>query len=435
MMTRTSTPPVAALAARPEGQPRPEPLSDAQVGLPWLWTLRWGAAVGQLALILIGELAFGGLERLELLLGLAACTALSNLAFTRLRFRAEGWLLPAVLVLDVVLLTSMLAVSGGASNPFSVFFLVHVALAAVLLRPLYAWGMVALTVAAFGALFALPTGPHEMHAHGGGFSAHLWGMWVAFALAASFVAYFIGRVTTALKERDRRLAEMAELAAQNERLASLSVFSANAAHELGSPLGTIALAAGELAGTLTDADARADAELVCDEVARCRAILADLSSRAGESMGEMPAPTTASAIVDRAVAALPPAYARRLEREVPAIELVAPVATLAQMLHNLVRNAFEASDADAPVHLGVEALDGAVRFVVSDRGAGLAPEVAERLGTPFVSTKAEGLGLGVYLVRSYAERAGGDLRVAPRPGGGTRAELTVRRDVRTSEGR
>lgn len=434
MMTRTSSPLVGAVSSARPSPSRPEAPSDAQVGLSWLWTLRWGAAVGQLGLILIGELAFGGFRQLELMLALAASTALSNLAFSRLRFRAEGWLLPAVLVFDVALLTAMLAVSGGASNPFSVFFLVHVALAAVLLPPVYAWAMVALTVAAFGALFALPTDPHAMHMHGGGFGAHLWGMWVAFALAASFVAYFIGRVTTALKERDKRLAEMAELAAQNERLASLSVFSANAAHELGTPLGTIALAAGELASTLTDPSARDDARLVCDEVARCRAILADLSSRAGESMGEMPAPTTTSAVVERAVASLPPVLASRLDRDVPDLQLVAPAATLAQMLHNLLRNALEASE-DSPVELKVEDREGALRFVVADRGAGIAPEVNDKLGTPFVSTKAEGLGLGIYLVRSYAERTGGEFELVPREGGGTLARLTVPRDIHTAEGR
>ena len=187
----------------PPGAPG-EGLSDAQVGLPWLWKLRWGAAAGQLGLVLAGEWVLGGLRHFGILLALVACTALSNLAFTRARFRAGGRLLPAVLVLDVGLLTAMLAVSGGASNPFSVFFLVHVALASVLLRPAYAWAMVVLTVAAFGALFALPGGNHAMHVHGSSFSGHLWGMWVAFALAATFVAYFIGRVTTALKERDRR---------------------------------------------------------------------------------------------------------------------------------------------------------------------------------------------------------------------------------------
>ena len=191
----------------PPGAPG-EGLSDAQVGLPWLWKLRWGAAAGQLGLVLAGEWVLGGLRHFGILLALVACTALSNLAFTRARFRAGGRLLPAVLVLDVGLLTAMLAVSGGASNPFSVFFLVHVALASVLLRPAYAWAMVVLTVAAFGALFALPGGNHAMHVHGSSFSGHLWGMWVAFALAATFVAYFIGRVTTALKERDRRLVDL-----------------------------------------------------------------------------------------------------------------------------------------------------------------------------------------------------------------------------------
>ena len=113
------------------------------------------------------------------------------------------------------------------------------------------------------------------------------------------------------------------------------------------------------------------------------------------------------------------------------VTLTAPVSTLAQMLHNLLRNALDATEGDAPVHLAACAEGDTVVFRVDDRGTGLDPSIAERLGAPFVSTKAEGLGLGIYLARSYAERTGGIFAIEPRPGGGTTARLTVRRDVRT----
>lgn len=113
--------------------------------------------------------------------------------------------------------------------------------------------------------------------------------------------------------------------------------------------------------------------------------------------------------------------------------LVAPVKTLALMLHNLIRNAFEAQeDADVltPIELRIEAGER-LCFHVLDRGTGPTDEVRAKLGEPFVTTKAErgGLGLGVYLARSYAERTGGYLLFQPRDGGGSDVELCLPRDA------
>lgn len=257
-----------------------------------------------------------------------------------------------------------------------------------------------------------------------------------------FRRYFVGRVSRAIRQRDRRLAEVASLAAQNERLATLSSFSANAAHELGSPLATIGLAAKELALGIRRASPESalasDADLVCREVARCREILADISARAGESVGEMPVRATPPRVVEELRRLMAPALGPHLEVSYASetsqeASLVAPVKTLALMLHNLIRNAFEAqeeADVPAPVELRIEAGER-LCFHVLDRGAGLTDAVRARLGEPFVTTKAErgGLGLGLYLARSYAERTGGYLQFQARDGGGSDVELCLPRDA------
>lgn len=422
---------------------------EQRLGLTWLRKLRWGAALGQVSILTVAWLVL----RLELpvapLLALVGFTALSNAALALVPLRLDrGFLLPTVLILDVLVLSALLAFSGGAANPFTVFFLVHVALAAVLLEPPLAWSMVLLTVGSFGALFLLPTDHtmhhdmmhHDMmhHASAAPWSAHLLGMWVAYAFAASFVTFFVGKVSRAIREQDAKLAAVAK---QNERLATLSSFSATAAHELGSPLSTIGLAAKELRlgllHTENGAALRADAELVCQEVARCRQILSGLSSRAGQTVGEMPVSTTASQVLDALRQMLSPRLAARVQFEFAdetsiSGRLVAPVHTLSQMLHNLVRNALEAHDgvgSSEQVEVTVRVADR-VEFHVLDRGPGLSRELAERLGTPFVTTKSEegGLGLGVYLVRSYAERMHGSLSFHERSGGGLDVELCFARD-------
>ncbi|HLV66570.1 MAG TPA: HAMP domain-containing sensor histidine kinase [Polyangiaceae bacterium] len=422
--------------------------TELELGLSWLLKVRWGAVAGQLlALAFVRFVLELDLPYLPLL-GFVAFTAASNAALTfRGRPVADRWTLPVVLAVDVIVLTLMLATSGGASNPFTVFFLVHVALAALLLEARLAWAIVSLTTVAFATLFFLPaTVPandptHHHHDHAA-WSAHLVGMWVAYVLAAGFVAHFVGRVSRAIRERDRRLAEVAHLAAQNERLATLSSFSANAAHELGSPLATIGLASKELAIALRreapDSALTADAELVCREVARCREILAALSARAGESVGEMPVRTTPGGIVEELLRRTAPKLAAHVRvRYVDAASehaaIVAPKKTIAQLLHNLIRNAFDAheeAEVDTPVELYVEAGEQ-LRFLVRDRGKGLSPEVRAKIGEPFVTTKAGrgGLGLGVYLARAYAERTGGALTFRARAEGGTEVELCLARDA------
>jgi len=418
--------------------------SEQGLGITWLRKLRWGAVFGQALAVLVAWAGFELELPYPLLLGFVAFTALGNLALSFVPLRADrGFWLPAVLFADVLVLTAFLAFSGGPANPFTVFFLVHVALSSVLLDARLTWALVALTVLGFGSLFFVPSGPdmmmHQHHHHEGGpWSAHLVGMWVAYALAASFVAYFVGKVSRAIRDRDQELAAIAKLAMQNERLAALSSFSASAAHELGSPLATIGLAAKELKLGLDAEKSRselsADAELVCREVARCRQILVGLSSRAGETVGEMPAPTTAEALVAELEQLLPARAAERVRFEFAGegssrARIVAPLHTLAQLLHNLVKNALEAQEeTGSPEPVVVQISVGErLEIHVLDRGRGVAEELRARLGEPFVTSKSErgGLGLGIYLVSCYAERTRGALSFRERAGGGSEVELSL----------
>lgn len=413
----------------------------------WLVRLRWGALLGQLASI---GLASRENDQLPLpwLSLLVASTALSNLWLARRAASSEGWLAGILLVVDVVVFAALLALSGGPANPFSVFFLVYVALAALLLRGRWAWLLLALTVLAFGSLFVLAPGAvgdascdHCAAPEGARFSDHLVGMWVAYGFTACFVVYFIGKVSRALRAQERQLAQVESMALQNERLATLSAFAANAAHELGTPLATIGLAASELALSIrrgADADVlSSDAELIAREVVRCRAILSDLSSQSGASMGEMPRNSSVERVLELMREHLAPATMERLRLEVaPEVgqaQLVAPERTLAQMVANLVRNADEA-ELDAGVTGGLTLrvdAERTVNFVVLDRGHGMPPSLASSVGTPFATTKASrgGLGLGLYLVRSFADRTGGSLTVRGRIGGGTEVVLTVPRNT------
>ncbi len=436
-------PPACAAASDEATAAAPPVIAETFVGLPWLVRLRWGAVAGQVITLLSARIVLG-VDLPWLVMGtIIALTAASNLALSRMRpaMRPKS-LIPIVLVVDALGLTAMLFVSGGPANPFSVFFLVHVSLASLLLPERAAWGLVGLTVLAFGSLFLWPAQGHHAHMHGALGTMHLVGMWVSYGLTASFVAYFVGKVSQALRDRERHLVAVEHLALQNERLTTLTSFSANAAHELATPLATIGLAAKELAAHValgrSGEVVLADTTLICAEVARCRKILADISARAGESVGEMPTRTTPAEIVQHVDRSLARAHAARFtvrfESDAAATApVVVPKDTLAQMLTNLVKNAAEAHEErhlDAPVELAISIAER-LEFHVLDRGTGLPETVQQRLGQPFVTTKGPvgGLGLGVYLARRFAERLGGHLHYSSRAGGGVDAELALPLDA------
>lgn len=383
--------------------------------LAWLRRLRW-VALGAYGLLL-GLGAWAGYAPLPLapLLGILGVLAVSNLALQALK--AGGG---AVLIFDTLLLTAMLALSGGSANPFTALYLVHVTLAAVAFGPRWAWGIAGLSALGFGFLFLAPAAPHHP-----GFGGHLLGMWVALALAAGFVAHFAGRLVLALQAREREVAELRERAARQEKLASLITLAAGVAHELATPLGTIAVAVGELqrsVESLEDPELLEDAKLIRREVERCKAILRQLSERSGENPGEAPAPVDWK----RLAAELKEACGPRLRIDEAALPAAAlPRRALLKALESLVGNALAASEGEVLARF--RASGGALELSVRDAGAGMAPELLARATEPFFTTKApgEGMGLGLFLVRDFAERMGGELRLESAPGQGTLATLLL----------
>jgi two-component system sensor histidine kinase RegB len=419
--------------------------SHAAAWLPWLVRLRWAAVAGQLLTVAIARAGFGLAVPLGWLLAIVAFTAASNAVVAWLAPRSQGRaaqaIAAAVLALDVVLFTTLLGLAGGPANPFSVLYLVHVALAALLFGFGWSIAIAALCAACYAALFAVHVpvswdgGGH--HAHGEGqIALHLQGMWAATAIAAGILSYFVARTADALRQRDERLRELERGAARDEKLVALSALAAGAAHELGSPLATIAVAASELdraARQIPGAEPlSADALLIRSEAARCREILARMRGEAGADVGETLDATDLSGVLAAVEERLDPRERARLRVRcaAPALPLRAPRAALAQALVHLIRNGLAAAPEGEVVSLEAAPDGEAVRFEVRDGGAGMTRAALSRAGEPFFSTRepGEGMGLGLFLSRAIAERLGGGLRLESAPGCGTSAVLRVRRD-------
>ncbi|MFP2930680.1 hypothetical protein ACLESO_36870 [Pyxidicoccus sp. 3LG] len=250
-----------------------EPASRTRINLEWLLRLRWGLLLGQA--LVIGVAAYGlelalPVPVLAALLGLEAVTNLSVRAWlTRARRVTEGTI-GKLMLWDTLVLTGLLALSGGTHNPFTTLYLVNVALGTVLLPARWTWGLLVFTLAAFGSLFVspdvdLPAGLSRPD-HAELMRLHINGMWVAFAVAAGFIVYFVQRVTRALGAREQELAQARALHARREQVASLATLAAGAAHELSTPLSTIAVVAKEveraLAASGTTEAVREDLRLI-----------------------------------------------------------------------------------------------------------------------------------------------------------------------------
>ncbi len=166
----------------------------------WLARMRWGAIAIEAASILVAERLLGLELPTAWMWGLLTVGAVSNLWLSLGSVEVLG----GFFVLDVALLTGVLYLSGGPTNPFSIIYVVYVAMSAVMLSGGWTWTIAALSMVSFAGLFYvhIPASDLGEHGHGENFQTHLYGMFVAFTLATLLIAYFVSRLSDALKERE-----------------------------------------------------------------------------------------------------------------------------------------------------------------------------------------------------------------------------------------
>lgn len=262
---------------------------------------------------------------------------------------------------------------------------------------------------------------------------HLEGMWIAFGVAAAFIVYFVNRVTRDLALREAELAQTRAVAFRIEKIASLATLAAGAAHELSTPLSTIAVVANELERELEQGkggnEQSADARFIREEVDRCREILLRMAADAGQSAGEGFERLSIAQLLEVALNDLPHREGVRLVLDETAYrsELHVPPRASVQALRAVVKNAQQATPSGEPVVVTAEVFHGQCRIEVRDPGVGMSPEVLKRVGEPFFTTKepGNGMGLGLFLTRAVLERLGGNLELESIPGKGTTAVLRM----------
>jgi two-component system sensor histidine kinase RegB len=409
--------------------------SAPALAAPWLVRLRYGLVVGLAFLILL--VTFGARVPLPLawLAVPIAALLLTNLLLPRLIARLGGRrALGATLLLDVLALTVLLSLSGGPANPLTLLYLVQITLSAVVLSRAWTWSLGILSILGFGFLFPfhVPLLALEGHHPAQGFAVHLYGMWIAFVAAALLITFFIGEVSETLRRHERRSLELQIRLARHEKLAAVGTLAAGAAHEMGTPLATIAIVAKDLelyAGQVThNLTLAADAATIRAEVDRCASILRAMTTHGPEFAGESPSRIKAKVLFEDLLLSLPPAN-RDVVVTLAAEELEAwlPVETTRQVLTALVNNALDASAPGQPVEIKAWATGERLSITVRDRGHGMTAETFAHLGEPFFTTKepGRGMGLGTFLSRVFAENLHGSLEFESAAGEGTTAILEL----------
>jgi two-component system sensor histidine kinase RegB len=396
-----------------------------------------GVALGVASLVLEIDLAWGWM--LFILLLLAAANVL-----THMRVRRPGPIPESEvffqLLFDVGALSGLLYLSGGSTNPFVSLYLLPLVIAATTLPGRYAWAMAAVTATCYGLLFFFYVPLMEVHAShdGPGFQLHLVGMWINFVLSAGIIAFFVARMAQASRLRDAELSRHEEQALRNERIVALGTLAAGAAHELGTPLSTMAVVLGEMTRDHARQPKLAeDIATLRSQVDTCKHTITRMVAAAGQARAE----GGGAQPVDEFVHETPERW--RLVR--PAVSLTERLAgpapapsilteqTLRQAIVNLLNNAADASPDS--VELDCNWDRDRLRLEIHDRGPGLSREAETRAGRGFFSTKpaGEGNGIGLLLARATLERLGGQLRLQARSGGGVSTLLELPLRTLTSE--
>jgi two-component system sensor histidine kinase RegB len=415
----------------------PRPIDDSgRVRLRTLARIQWVAIAGQAGALLMVYFGLGFALPLGPALAIVAASALLNLAITidrpsglRLGERAAAWYLG----FDVCQLAALLYLTGGLENPFAFLLLAPVTVSATILSIRITMLLCALALACISLLAAyhlpLPWGPDQLSLP----FIYVVGVWVALALGIVFFAAYTWRVAEEARRMSDALAATQVALAREQQMSALGGLAAAAAHELGSPLGTISLVARELGRELpNDSPHAEDVQLLISQSERCRKILADFAARPGTDGGIPFTDVPVDALVEaaaaphmdgRVVVVFDAGPAADAEDEPAPIVMRSP--EFIHGLGNLIQNAVQFARREVVVRTRWS--DREITVSISDDGTGFPDHVLERLGEPYISGRGrtgEHMGLGIFIARTLLNRTGATVSFANGEMGG--AEVMVR---------
>lgn len=354
------------------------------------------------------------------------------------------------LAIDVVTIAALLYLTGGATNPFTWIFLLPVILTAIILPHAYTWYMVILTTTLYTFLIPYhasltPVEPHMMHmdmnmnmmamspeAHTMQdeefFNFHIFGMWFGFVCSAGLVAFFALELSNTIKAGERTLAEAREKSLQDERIISLGTLAASAAHDMGTPLGTMAIIVHELKDDYSPEvheELHDKIHIMQEQINRCKQALSVMSASAGESRAESGHVNVLGDYLDDVI--------NQWRSQQPGVKLnlhinpLAPInenilaeITLTHSLINILNNAAEVTPQDKGIDFMIDpcATNENVAIQIRDYGPGIPDELMNKIGKMPIDDSNQGLGVGLFLTYSTIARLGGKIDIRNASTGG-----------------
>lgn len=399
------------------------------LSLSALINLRWLAVAGQTIALVIVEWGLDFSLPAVPAFAVVGITAAVNIAL-RLGFgptyRLSDKQAGILLAFDTVQLAMLLYLTGGLVNPFSILFLAPVLISAMALKPRTTLLLGGLVVAV-STILAVHS--HPLPWRGEAIvlpAAYLAGIWASIVISVVFIGAYAWRVADETRKLSDALAATELVLAREQQISAIDGLAAAAAHELGTPLATIALVVRELERAMPESSPhRADIKLLRQQTERCRTILRTLTSL---ESGLAPFDRiTLSHLIEEVVAPLRDfdiVFDIRLPEERSREPLVARNPAILYGLESIVENA--ADFAKEEVLIEADWNEHEVTISVSDDGPGFAPEILARIGEPFIRAKGqsllrkskggpeEGLGLGFFIAKTLLERGGGTLRTVNR---------------------
>jgi two-component system sensor histidine kinase RegB len=363
------------------------------------------------------------------------------------------------LVMDVLAITALLYLTGGASNPIIWVYLLPLMITAIMLPPSYAWYMVILTTTMYTMLMVYniplpPIAPHLNHTADLNFSdmtnaemlnqlhrlndksyfnLHIFGMWFGFVFSAGLVAFFVVELAKTLKIRERSLAEARENALRNERVVALGTLAASAAHDMGTPLGTMAIIAHELTQDYSycnHPDLYEKMTIIQEQISRCKKALSVMSESAGEMRAESGNAMLLSDYLDDVIKQWRTHKVSTklnfiIDGDVNLDAQIIAERTLTHSLINILNNAAEATNANLGVEFHATWDRRNATFKICDFGAGFSDSIIKFAGQQPVISNKHGLGVGLFLSCSTLQRLGGKIEFSNHSEGGAQVMISI----------
>jgi len=366
------------------------------------------------------DLRFPLLPISAIILGLSLFTVLS-IRITRSKGNTRPRDIQIQLIMDVLSLSLLVYFTGGSTNPFIFFFLLPITFAAATLNFRQACLIAGLAAISYTLLmfFHVPILTDSHHQHG--FNLHIWGMWYGFLISSGLLTYYVSRIGLSIRKRDRALAMAREESLMSDQILALGTLAAGTAHELGTPLATMAVLAREMElGHVDKKELTDDLNLLRQQIDQCKSILSRMAVDAGQAQAEAGHPLRLDEYLNQLITdwqSLHPDQSINISMEGtgPVPEIIADT-TLGQAIHNVLNNA--ANACQTRIEFLAQWDNNHLTIRISDDGPGFNEQDQKQAG---------GMGIGLFLSRITLNRLGGEIILNSRqaPLAGTEAVISL----------